>query len=73
MNGRVVAITCANAMASIKEVKEMLSPVLGQMPPGKMQLRSPGSGFLKDQFTLAYYNISSNVQIDLLTKSRGRR
>ena len=25
LNGRVVAITCANAMASIKEVKEMLS------------------------------------------------
>lgn len=73
LNGRVVTVTCANVMTSIKEVKEVLSPLLGQMPPSKMQLKSPLSGFLKDQFTLAYYNVSSNFQIDLLTRSRGGR
>jgi len=71
LNGRIITINL-NIMATVKEVKEQLSPLLGQMPPSKMQLRSP-TGFMKDQFSLAYYNVASHVQIDLLTRSRGGR
>jgi hypothetical protein len=72
LTGQNVSIK-SNVMATIKDVKEQLSPMLGGMPVNKMQLKTQAHGFLKDSSTLAAYNIGNNAVIELLTRSRGGR
>lgn len=73
LRGQVLSVTVSGVRVSVKEVKELLTPLLGGMPPNKMQLRSGLHGFLKDQQSLASYNLAHNTQLELLTRSRGRR
>ena len=55
-------------------LKEQLSQQLGGMPISKQKLRVDGpAGFLKDNMTLAAYNIAPNTLIQLTSKERGGR
>jgi hypothetical protein len=73
LRGQLISLSVPGVKASIKEVKELLTPMLGGMPPNKMQLKSPASGFLKDSQTLASYNVAGNTTLELLPRSRGKR
>lgn len=50
----------------------MVRDQLGGMPPAKQKLESVGLGFLKDNLSLAAYNMDSNTVIALGVKTRGR-
>lgn len=44
-----------------------------KQPPNRLQLSREGVGFLKDQFSLAFYNVSGDVQLQLSIRQRGGR
>ena len=75
--GQVVVLEVGSVMRSVKELKEQLSPQLGEMPVNKMQLKSLEQGvFLKDTQSLASYNLGdpdSPVVLELSVRSRGGR
>jgi splicing factor 3A subunit 1 len=71
--GQTISIT-VDVMATIKDIKQQIQSQLGGMPPNKMQLRKSNIGFLKDNLSLAYYNVGpSNNSLELLPKVRGGR
>jgi len=73
LNGQMVSFD-VDVMMTIKQIKEKLSEILGGMPPNKQQLKNQSQGFLKDNFSLAYYNIGPDANdIELLVRSRGGR
>jgi splicing factor 3A subunit 1 len=51
-------------------LKERLASVLG-LPANKQRLTREGCGFMRDEFTLAFYNVSPEVVLNLSTKERG--
>ncbi|EKU22568.1 splicing factor 3A subunit 1 [Nannochloropsis gaditana CCMP526] len=77
LKGQLVKLEIGSVMSTVREVKEQLSPLLGGMPPNKMQLRNAEQGvFLKDAQTLASYNLGaagSSTVLELVTRSRGGR
>jgi len=56
---------------TVGEFKERLSGVLG-VPGNKMKLSREGMGFLKDEPSLAHYNVAPDVVLQLGLKERGR-
>jgi hypothetical protein len=75
LEGQSLLVEVPSVMRTVKEVKEILSPMLGEMPVNKMQLKSVEQGFLKDGQTLASYNLGGpgSSDIELVTRSRGGR
>lgn len=57
---------------TITDLKNLVRDQLGGMPPAKQKLESVGLGFLKDNLSLAAYNMDSNTVIALGVKTRGR-
>jgi splicing factor 3A subunit 1 len=43
------------------------------LPPGKQQLSREHVGVLKNELTLAFYNVDAGVQLQLGLKERGGR
>lgn len=72
LNGQMLSVSC-DIMSPVKDVKALLSVQLGSMPPSKQQLKSSTLGFLKDNLTLAHYNIKPGSGLELLVRSRGGR
>ena len=59
---------------TIAEIKESLSVnYLGGMPPAKMRLKCYGHSVLKDNFSLARYNVNDGTLFEMKTKERGGR
>eukprot|EP00698_Gefionella_okellyi_P005528 TRINITY_DN15041_c0_g1_i1.p1 TRINITY_DN15041_c0_g1~~TRINITY_DN15041_c0_g1_i1.p1 ORF type:complete len:741 (+),score=214.30 TRINITY_DN15041_c0_g1_i1:52-2223(+) len=59
---------------TVTTLKELLSQQLSGLPPAKMRLKVDGpAGFLKDQMTLAAYNLMPNSLVQLSLKERGGR
>ncbi|CAJ1355215.1 unnamed protein product [Effrenium voratum] len=59
---------------SVRSVKERLAAVGVKIPVQKMRLKEARVGFLRDERTLAYYNLSSGCKMQLVLKRRaGRR
>jgi splicing factor 3A subunit 1 len=58
---------------NINEIKNYLSDILGNMPVTKMKLKNNVHSVLKDNYTLAHYNIMPASIIELTTKERGGR
>ena len=56
----------------VSELKEQLTTAL-QIPTNKQNLKVEGLPFLKDKDSLAVYNLSSGVEIQLGVKERGKR
>ena len=58
---------------TVKEVKDELRTHLNDIAINKMQLKSNLHGFLKDNLSLAYYNLGPLVSLDMVPKTRVRR
>jgi len=57
----------------VKQLKEAISTYLGNMPPTRMKLKAFNRNALKDDFSLAHFNILSGTTLELSTKERGGR
>ena len=44
-----------------------------QQPANKLQLSRDGVGFLRDQHSLAFFNVAGEVQLQLSIRERGGR
>lgn len=53
-------------------LKQRLAGVL-QLAANKQQLSRDGVGFLRNELSLAHYNVGPSTQLTLSTRSRGRR
>ena len=58
---------------SVDQLKSALSSYLGNMPVKKMKLKTYNQNVLKDQFSIAHYNLIDNTMLELLPKERGGR
>eukprot|EP01126_Amoeba_proteus_P064518 TRINITY_DN9052_c0_g1_i2.p1 TRINITY_DN9052_c0_g1~~TRINITY_DN9052_c0_g1_i2.p1 ORF type:complete len:761 (+),score=229.99 TRINITY_DN9052_c0_g1_i2:930-3212(+) len=59
---------------TVKVLKEMIGGTLNGMPANKQKLRGPEPlGYLKDNKSLAYYNFTDGVEVELGIKERGGR
>ena len=70
LNGQSVAVTI-DVQATVKTLKQQIGDMQGDMPPSKQQLKHAVHGFLKDNFTLGYYNLISGSELQLTVRSRG--
>lgn len=69
--GQLLEVEVASLQDTVGELKERLSGVLG-LPGNKMKLSREGIGFLRDEPSLAHYNIGPDVTLTLGLKERGR-
>eukprot|EP00440_Ansanella_granifera_P005237 gb/GFBE01005681.1/.p1 GENE.gb/GFBE01005681.1/~~gb/GFBE01005681.1/.p1 ORF type:complete len:263 (+),score=48.20 gb/GFBE01005681.1/:1-789(+) len=56
---------------SVLSVKEKLADIGVNIPVQKMRLKEATVGFLRDERTLAFYNLSSGMRLQLVPKRRG--
>eukprot|EP00435_Cladocopium_sp_Y103_P019884 s840_g4.t2 len=64
---------CLQLDRTVRSVKERLAAVGVQMPVQKMKLREASIGYMRDERTLAYYNLKSGSKVQLVAKQRGGR
>jgi splicing factor 3A subunit 1 len=72
LQGQVLAVEVAGLTDSLGTFKARLAEVLKQ-PANRLQLSREGVGFLKDQFSLGFYNVSEEIQLQLSIRQRGGR
>ena len=70
--GQTISVT-TDIQATVKTLKQQISDMQGGMPPSKQQLKHAVHGYLKDNFTLGYYNLISGSELQLTVRSRGGR
>ena len=70
--GQLLEVEVESLMDSVGHVKSIVADVTG-LPPNKQKLSRDGVGFLKDEFSLAHYNVSDDIILTLGIKERGRR
>ncbi|GAX76903.1 hypothetical protein CEUSTIGMA_g4349.t1 [Chlamydomonas eustigma] len=68
--GQLLEVEIASLLDSAGHLKERLASVLG-LAANKQRLARDGCGFMRDEFTLAFYNVSPDVILQLTTKERG--
>ncbi|KAJ3693312.1 hypothetical protein LUZ60_008792 [Juncus effusus] len=71
LKGQLLEITVPSLLETISSLKEKIAGDL-QLPANKQKLSSK-AGFLKDNLTLAYYNIASGDTVGLSLRERGGR
>lgn len=64
-------LCCLKFGAQVGELKERLAGVLG-LAASRQKLSRDGVGFLKDEFSLAHYNVDPDVTLQLGAKDRGK-
>ena len=72
LNGEILEIDVESLTMSVQAFKQMLSPKLG-LAPNKQKLQVATVGFLKDNLSLAHYNLSEESLLSLCIKERGGR
>jgi splicing factor 3A subunit 1 len=72
LRGQLLAVEVPSLMLTVGELKARLSEVLS-LAPGKQQLSREHVGVLKNELTLAFYNVGAEVQLQLGIKERGGR
>jgi splicing factor 3A subunit 1 len=72
MNGQTIDLTVSPS-ETVRALKDKLQEKLGGMPANKQKLRAKDLGFLKDEKSMAYYNFTSGVELELGVKERGGR
>lgn len=70
--GQIIQITVGISQG-IHEVKGQLSDILGGMPIGKMKFKNNVHSVMKDNFSLAHYNLLPGSIIELAVRERGGR
>lgn len=69
LHGQTVSVSIG-VMQTVKELKDALGALIGDMPASKQQIKSP-AGFLKDNQTLASLNIGDGARLEMTPKTRG--
>jgi splicing factor 3A subunit 1 len=72
LNGQLLAVEMPSLLASVADLKARLSEVTG-LAPGRQQLSREHVGVLKNEMSLAFYNVGADVQLGLSIKERGGR
>lgn len=70
--GQMLEVEVASLRDTVGHLKSRLEGVTG-VAVNKQKLNREGVGFLRDDLTLAHYNISPDVVLLLGTKDRGGR
>ena len=70
-SGKSVLLSNLKATDSVLEVKSRLSERTG-VAPNKQKLKVEGLGWLKDNLTLAHYNLAGDVSLTLGSKERAK-
>ena len=60
-------------MGTIKQIKEELRTHLNDIAINKIQIKSNLHGFLKDNLSMAYYNLGPLVSLEMVPKTRIRK
>jgi splicing factor 3A subunit 1 len=71
LNGQTVSIKI-DLTSTVKVLKEKLGDMLGGMPSKSQKLKH-GVAFLKDNLTLAYYNLGPGTMLEMGVAVRGGR
>lgn len=71
LKGQVLEITMQSVSETVGSLKEKISGEI-QLPANKQKL-SGKAGFLKDNLTLAYYNVGDRECLTLSLRERGGR
>ena len=71
-NDEVLDIQVENLSLSVKVLKQLLSPKVG-LAANKQKLQVDPIGFLKDNLSLAHYNLSEDSILSVGAKERGGR
>lgn len=72
LNGQLLAVEVASLADTVGSLKERLADVVG-VPANRQRISREGVGFLLDELSLAHYNVSPDVQLQLGVKERGGR
>jgi splicing factor 3A subunit 1 len=72
LNGQVLDVEVATLSSTIGELKARLAEVLN-LPPNKQQLSREHFKTMRDNDTLAYYNVLPDVELSLSVRRRGGR
>jgi splicing factor 3A subunit 1 len=71
LHGQIIEVE-ANISDTVRHLKEKIQEILS-MPVNKQKLKARDLGVLNDQKTLAYYNFTQTMEIELAIKERGGR
>lgn len=71
LKGQVLEITVQSLSESVSSLKEKIAGEI-QLPANKQKL-SGKAGFLKDNLSLAYYNVGGGEMLSLSLRERGGR
>lgn len=69
--GQLLEVEVASLQDSVGEFKNRLAEVVG-LAANRQKIEREGI-FLKDELTLAHYNVSPEIQLQLAVKERGGR
>lgn len=72
LNGQVLDVEVATLSSTIGELKARLAEVLN-LPPNKQQLSREHFKTMRDNDSLAYYNVLPDVELSLSVRRRGGR
>lgn len=72
LNGQLLEVEVASLQDTVGELKSRLAEVVG-IAANKQKIGRDQLGFLKDELTLAHYNVSPDIQLTLGVKERGGR
>ncbi len=72
LRGQLLAVEVSSLRDTIGSLKERLADVL-DVAANKQRISREGLGFLRDELSLAHYNVSPDVQLQLGVKERGGR
>lgn len=72
LKGQLLAVEVGSLRDTIGSLKDRLADVLG-VPANKQRISREGLGFLRDELSLAHYNVTPEVQLQLGVKERGGR
>jgi hypothetical protein len=73
LNGQHLTLEEVPVSSTVRELKQRLGALLGDMPANKQKLKHSAHGFLKDTHSLATYNLPTPLLLELASKTRGRR
>lgn len=73
LQGQTLEIPVDSLRSTIVDLKRAIKPLAGELAQNKQKLSTPSLGFLKDNASLAYYNLKDGSMINLTLKSRGGR
>ena len=72
LNGQLLEVEVASLQDTVGELKQRLAEVVG-IAANKQKIGRDQLGFLRDELTLAHYNVSPDIQLTLGVKERGGR